>query len=152
MESQLDEVRRKLENAEQTASDAQQEREQTHGTIEELHALAQQALVVAEEAKSQTAAAQAQLATVESRHETLVKLSEAANEEAISSHLLHAHRNAPGTQTPRHKSRRVPSLLDSLKGSIRGYREDRDYGAWLVGIALTLIGITAIVLTLVFTR
>ncbi|MEE9129647.1 MAG: FHA domain-containing protein [Phycisphaerales bacterium] len=152
MESQLDEVRRASENAQQTASDAQQEQEQTHERIEELHALAQQALVVAEEAKSQTAAAQAQLATVESRHETLVKLSEAADEEAISSGPLHAHRNAPGAQKQRHKGRRVPSLLDNLKGSIRGYRDDRDYGAWIVAIALTLIGITAIVLTLLFTR
>ena len=152
LQSQLDEIRRASENAQQTASDAQQEREQTQERIEELHALAQQALVVAEEAKSQTAAAQAQLATIESRQQTLVELSEAADEEAISSRLLHAHRDAPGAETQRHKSRRVPSLLDSLKGSIRGYREDRDYGAWIVAIALTLIGITAIVLTLVFTR
>ncbi len=152
LESQLDEVRRASEIAQQTASDALQERELTHERIEELHTLAQQALVVAEEAKSQTAAAQAQLATVESRHETLVKLSEAADEEAISSGPLHAHRNAPGAQKQRHKGRRVPSLLDNLKGSIRGYRDDRDYGAWIVAIALTLIGITAIVLTLLFTR
>ena len=152
LESQLDEVRRASQSAQQTASDAQQDREQTHERIEELHALAQRALVIAEDAKSQTAAAQAQLATLESRHQTLVELSEAADEEAISSGPLHTHRNVPGAQTQRHKSRRVPSLLDSLKGSIRGYREDRDYGAWIVATALTLVGITAIVLTLVFTR
>ncbi len=150
--SQVDELRRACENVEQSASDAQREREQTHERIEQLHALAQQALVVAEEAKSQTAAAQVQLATIESRHQTLVKLSEAADEEAIPSGILHADRNAPEAETQRHKSRRVPSLLDSLKGSIRAYREDRDYGAWLVAITLTLIGITAIVLTLAFTR
>ncbi len=152
LESKLDEVRLACENAEQSASEAKQEQEITRERLEELHILAQKAVVEAQEAKSQTEAAQAQLATIESRYQALVTMSEAADKEKITSGISHTHQNAPKAETQHPYSQRVPSLLDSFKGSTREYREYRDYGVWLVSIALTLIGITAIVLTIIFTR